>query len=65
MKKKIEWVIVQGNGNVLYTTRTRRSARLGKQDYEAEIFEDWNEGVVYPLHIVRREYALVDEKKVR
>lgn len=63
--KKIEWAIIQSNGVELYHTGTRRSARIGKKDYEEEIFEPWCEGIKYPLHIVRREYFLVDEKKVR
>lgn len=64
-KKKIEWVIMQANGKPLYNTTTRSNARWGKRDYEQGIFEDWAEEVAFPLHIVRREYALVDEKKVR
>lgn len=64
-KKKIEWVIMQGDGNVLYKTSTREAARYGKKDYEEGIFAVWAEGIAYPLHILRREYVLVDEKKVR
>lgn len=64
-KKKIEWVIMQADGNVLYKTSTRVAARYGKKDYEQGIFEDWAEEIAFPLHILRREYVLVDEKKVR
>lgn len=65
MKKKIEWAIIQANGNLLYHTATRSAARWGKKDYEQGVFEDWAADIAFPLHIVRREYALVDEKKVR
>ena len=65
MKKKIEWAIIQANGDLLYHCSTRNGARWGKKDYEQGIFEEWAADIAFPLHIVRREYALVNEKKVR
>lgn len=65
MKKKIEWWLVQADGTFWFKTSSRASIRQCKRNEEADIFEEWNMDIKYPLKIVRREYHLVDEKVVR
>jgi hypothetical protein len=63
--KKIEWHVVQANGVSLFWDRTRKNARFDKKEYDQAIFQEWASDVVYPLKIVRKEWALVNEKVVR
>lgn len=65
MKKKIEWVLMQGNGETIFLYGRRDRARAEKKWYESHIFDDGFEDITLPLKIVRREYHLVDEKVVR
>jgi hypothetical protein len=63
--KKIEWWIVQANGKPHYRMFTRDGARREKKWLDQNIFEEFNHELVYPLKIVRKEWALVNEKVVR
>lgn len=63
--KKIEWWIVQADGKTHYCMSTRDGARQEKKWLDQHIFEEWNSDIAYPLKIVRKEWALVNEKVVR
>lgn len=69
MKKRIYWMVLEGNGKPLYEDwegfSKRSWARDEVKDRNARIFEDWNKDTVFPLSIERREWALVDVKKVQ
>lgn len=68
MANKVEWVLIGGDGKPLWGPwegfSSRENARRVKKELEEDIFKDWNKHIHYPLHIVRREWALVDERKV-
>lgn len=67
MKKKIEWHIIMGDGTPLWEEdgycATRREARDYIKDIKKAIFEPWYAHVKLPLTILRREWAVVDERK--
>lgn len=63
--KKIEWWIVNANGRLMWAEETRVAARQSKRELDQDIFEEWNSDIAYPLKIVRKEWALVNEKVVR
>lgn len=63
--KKIEWWLVQGDGKPLDRMSTRAAARNEKKWCDDNIFNEHMGDVIYPLKIVRKEWALVDEKVVR
>jgi hypothetical protein len=67
VKKKIEWHIIMGDGTPLWDEdgycTTREAAREYIKDIKKAIFEPWNAQVKLPLTILRREWAVVDERK--
>lgn len=63
--KRIVWFVVDKSDEVLAEYTTRQRARNQKGFYENHIFEDWMEGVSFPLKIVREEWELKDRKVVR
>jgi hypothetical protein len=68
MKKKIEWIIINGNGKELWEESpyaTRRETRAEIKYLKRDIFEPWHDNVILPLTIERREWVLVDKKVVR
>lgn len=68
MKKRIDWVIINGDGKQLWEDEicmTRREARDWIKRLKRDIFEPWHDNVILPLTIERHEWVLVDKKVVR
>lgn len=68
-KKIVHWVIMNGDGKELWgaedVCRTRQEARECVQRIKQDIFEPWYAHVTLPLKILRREWAIVDEREIR
>lgn len=63
--KRITWYVEDKGGVVLAEYRTRQQARDQKGFYERHIFEEWMEGINFPLKVIREEWELKDRKVVR
>lgn len=74
MKKKIEWLITHCDGQNIWPEDeegpegfcyTRQQARDELSEKKKNIFKPWNANLRWPLKIVRREWAVIDERVVR
>jgi hypothetical protein len=69
MKKKVEWVLMNGNGMPLWAEDaacdTRDEARHYVKEIKRNLFEPWYANIIWPVTILRREWRVVEERKVR